>query len=603
MTEKAATPSRHPGMGPLPYEGGVAFRVWAPQAQAVSVVGTFNDWADHANPLAEEEGGYWSADVPGAKPGDQYKYVISTHGELFDRADPYARALTYSRGNSIVHNPDFDWGDDGFRMPSWNELVIYEMHIGTFNPRDGKPGTFDGAIEKMPYLQELGINAVEVMPVTEFRGGFSWGYDVAHPFAVESQYGGPEGLKRFVKAAHQHGIAVILDAVYNHWGPSDNALWQFDGWSENAGGGIYFYNDYRAKTPWGDTRPDYSRPEVHSYIRDNYLMWLEEYRADGLRVDATAYIRGLRGELPQPAPELPEGWTLLQEMNGDVRSRHPWKLTIAEDLKGDPRITRSPEEGGAGFGAQWDTGFTESLRNVICGLVDEDRRMADVKRHLETRRNDDAFQRVIFTESHDAVANGDARLPEEISPGQAESWYPRKRSTLGAALVLTAPGIPMLFQGQELLEDKWFHVEDPIDWSRLESFKGIVHMYRDLIGARRNLAGTTQGLKGQNIQVCHVNEHGNLLAFHRWDEGGPGDSTMVVINLADRNHQSYTIGFPQGGLWKVRFNGDWQGYDPEFGLAEVFDTTAESGDHDCYHYHGNVAIGPYSVVILSQDRL
>ncbi len=127
----------------------------------------------------------------------------------------------------------------------------------------------------------------------EFAGDRSWGYNPAHPFAIESTYGGPAGFQRFVKAAHQKGIAVLVDVVYNHFGPSDLSLWQFDGWSENGMGGIYFYQDWRANTPWGDTRPDYGRREVRQYIRDNALMWLEDYRCDGLRFDATAYIRNV----------------------------------------------------------------------------------------------------------------------------------------------------------------------------------------------------------------------------------------------------------------------------------------------------------------------
>ena len=203
------------------------------------------------------------------------------------RIDPYARKVTNSTGNGIIYDPQaFDWGDDTFTIASWNELIIYEMHIGTFHVKEkGHPGTLDSAIEKLPYLRELGINAVEVMPIMEFSGDFSWGYNPSHPFAVESIYGGPDAFKRFVKAAHEHGIAVIVDVVYNHFGPSDLDLWQFDGWSENEKGGIYFYNDRRSSTPWGETRPDYGRGEVRQYLRDNALMWFEEYHADGLRWD------------------------------------------------------------------------------------------------------------------------------------------------------------------------------------------------------------------------------------------------------------------------------------------------------------------------------
>ena len=161
--------------------------------------------------------------------------------------------------------------------------------------KKGHPGTFDSAIEKFPYLKELGINAIEVMPIMEFSGDFSWGYNPSHPFAVESIYGGPDAFKRFVKAAHEHGIAVIVDVVYNHFGPADLDLWRFDGWSENDKGGIYFYNDRRSQTPWGETRPDYGRGEVRQYLRDNALMWLEEYHVDGLRWDMIIYIKSIDG--------------------------------------------------------------------------------------------------------------------------------------------------------------------------------------------------------------------------------------------------------------------------------------------------------------------
>lgn len=241
MTPEAA-PSFRPGMGTILYAGGVAFRVWAPFATSVFATGSFNEWSSTAHPFAREGDGYWSVEVLGAKIGDEYQFVIQRSDQVLWRKNPYASEVVNSSGNAIIHDPEFDWTGEDFVMPPWNELVIYEMHVGSFNDSNADgPGTFDEIVPKLDYLRDLGINAIEIMPVLEFPMSFSWGYNPSNPFAVESSLGGPQELQRFVKAAHAHGIAVIMDVVYNHFGPGDLDLWCFDGWrDENHNGGIYF---------------------------------------------------------------------------------------------------------------------------------------------------------------------------------------------------------------------------------------------------------------------------------------------------------------------------------------------------------------------------
>jgi 1,4-alpha-glucan branching enzyme len=588
-------------MGAIPHKNGTAFRVWVPHATAVSVIGTFNDWEEGAAPMVMEGNGYWYADVAGACPGDEYKFLIQAGGKSMARIDPYAREVTNSVGNGIIHDPDFDWGDDDFSMPPWNDLIIYEMHIGTFNDQPGgPPGNLDQAIEKLAYLKDLGINAVQIMPPMEFAGGFSWGYNPVNIFSVERDYGGAPAMKTFIKAAHALGIAVIFDVVYNHLGPSDLDLWQFDGWSENNKGGIYFYNDHRSKTPWGDTRPDYGRPEVRQFIRDNVLMWLEEYHVDGLRWDATAYIRNTFGNNNNPSNDIPDGWGLMQWINDEIAQRQPWKIQIAEDLRGNRWLTTPTRDGGAGFGAQWAGGFVHPVREAVITGFDHAREMGAVSGAIYQRFSTDAFQRVIYTESHDEVANGRARVPEEIWPDQPDHYFAKKRSTLGTGLVFTAPGIPMLFQGQEFLEDEWFHDQDPLDWAKRERFGGLVQMYRDMIRLRRNWYNNTRGLRGQHVHVYHINDFDKVIAFHRWDQGGPGDSVVAVLNMANRSFDHYEIGFPNAGLWRVRFNGDWKGYDSSFGDHFSYDTEAHHSSKDGLPAAGSVGIGPYTMIILSQ---
>ena len=589
-------------MGAVPHAGGTTFRVWAPHADAVAVIGTFNGWDAKADVLAHEADGYWALDVAAAKPDDEYKFQITNGQKTFDRNDPYARQVTSSAGNSVVFDPNFDWEDCHFQMPAWNDLVIYELHVGTFNAlKNDQVGTFAGVAEKLPYLRDLGINCIELLPATEFPGTRSWGYNPANPFALESDYGGPLAFKELVKAAHRHGIAVVLDVVYNHFGPGDLDLWQFDGWSENGGGGIYFYNDWRGKTPWGDNRPDYGRPEVRQYIRDNALMWLEDYRVDGLRADAIAFIRNVKGE-EDPGTDLPEGWSLMRWINDEIDRTMPWKITIAEDMRGNDGITGSVADGGQGFDSQWSSAFVYPMHEAITTPHDADRDMNAVVRAITQNYNGNAFHRVIYTESHDEVANGKHRIPEEIMPGASDSWFPKKRAVLGAAIVLTSPGLPMLFQGQEFLADGSFNDNEPLRWGRAEEFRGLVQLYRDLIRLRRNLDGRTRGLGGQHTHVFHVNNEAKVIAFARWadGDGGPGDTTVVVANFADKAHDSYTIGLPTGGDWPCRFNSDWQGYDGSFGDFNSLGATAEEGQYNGLAWHGRVALAPYGVMILAQ---
>jgi 1,4-alpha-glucan branching enzyme len=592
-------------MGAIPFGGGTTFRVWAPHANAVFVTGTFDDWARDRHALARDgdgESGTWSADVAQVAPGAEYRFTIRTSDGDLSRLDPYARQLTNSVGNAVVYDPDaFDWGDTAFAMPSWDDVVIYELHVGTFAARGEHRGDFDRAIRRLPYLHDLGISAIQVLPPFEFAGDISWGYNPAHLFAIESGYGGPDAFKRFIKAAHELGIAVIVDVVYNHLGPSDLDLWRFDGWSEGDGGGIYFYNDPRAMTPWGSTRPDYGRGEVRSFLRDSALTWLEEFRCDGLRFDATVYIRTIDGDTADPSQTLPDGWSLMAWMNDEIRARQPWKLTIAEDMREADAIVAPTREGGAGFGAQWDAGFIYRVRPAITAADDAARDIGEIVVAISGEGRGPAFTRVIYTESHDDVANGETRVPEAITPGDADSWWAKKRATLGSALVLTAPGIPMLFQGQELLEDRWFDDTVALDWSKASTHKGILRLHRDLIALRRGGDGISRGLRGEGLAVLRADDEAKILAFHRWHDGGPGDDVVVIANFADRTIDDLRIGLPASGRWRVRLNSDAPVYASDFGDHEALDTEADGPPSDGHEHSALLAVGPYSVVILSQD--
>src|SRR5438874_6262689 len=225
-------------------------------------------------------------------------------------------------------------------------------------------------------------------------------------------------------------------------------------------------------------------------------------------------------------------------------------------------ITKNVGAGGAGFGAQWGAGFMHTTRNAVILGDDAWRRMYPLRDVIAQRYNADAFQRVVYTESHDEVAQaaGQARVPELIWPGSADSFFSQKRSTLGAALVFTAPGIPMLFMGQEFLEwGAWSDARE-LDWSKAARFSGIQNLYRDLIRLRRNWFDNTRGFRGHQINVHHVNDGDKLIAFHRWDRGGPRDDVVVILNFANRAYPAYRIGLPRGGLWRGPFTSRLPGY-------------------------------------------
>ena len=597
-----AQPSTRPGIGAIPYsqgsQAGTTFRTWAPFASAVRVAGTFNGWSQTATALFPEGNGFWSRDVASVMPGAQYKFVLIAGGSTLWKGDPRGRSVTGSTSNNVVYSPgSYAWSGVPFEMPAWDDLVMMEVHVGTFGLASGQgpPATFAAATTKLDHLKSLGVNAIALMPVNEFPGSISWGYNPTGLYAVEQSYGGPNALKAFIDAAHQRGIAVFLDVIYNHWGPTDLDLWRFDGWSQGPWGGIFFYNDDRAVTPWGDTRPDYGRPEVRDFISDHAMLWLEEFQADGLRFDATKFVRRSN------QGDLPDGWSLLREINDRIDEAQPWKISIAEDMDGDPWITRGTGAGGAGFDSQWDSTFVHPIRGALAAVNDSDRDMNAVAAAIGGGYDGDASRRVIYTDSHDEAATG-GRMPTAINPGSPTSWWSRKRATLGSAIIMTAPGLPMMLQGQEFLQTGNFNDTQPLAWNQVQSFAGIVSLHRDLISLRRNRLGRSGGLSGDGISIHHLNNAAKVMAFRRFEPGPDPQDVVVILNLSGTTFTSYRIGMPGTGSWRLRFNSDAQVYDPQFANTPATDGQAFAPPYDGYPVSMTVALGPYSCLIYSRPR-
>jgi len=415
------------------------FRVWAPRAHQVAV-----QIAGEKLPLQQSSGGWWEAGVEAARPGMDYAYFLDDE----DLALPDPRSPWQPNGvhgpSRILDHSAFPWTDAAWEAPPLSSAIVYELHIGTFTPE----GTLDAAQTKLDSLRELGITHVELMPVNSFPGVQGWGYDGVDLFAPHQPYGSPDALKRFVDACHARGLAVLLDVVYNHLGPDGNYLGKF---------GPYFTAAHH--TPWGDAvnLEDRGSHEVRRFFCDNALMWLRDYHFDGLRLDAVhAYMdRSAINFMEQLGAEV----HTLQAHTG--RSY----VVIAESDLNDPRFVTAREAGGYGLDAQWSDDFHHALFSVLTGersgYYADFGSLADLAKSLrEVFVYDGRFSRyrdriqgrpvvnlpasrfLGYSQDHDQVGNrakGD-RLGQIVSLGRAK---------IAAALELTAPFVPMIFQGEE----------------------------------------------------------------------------------------------------------------------------------------------------------
>ena len=432
-------------IGASPVDGKVRFRVWAPLATSVEVelVG-----GDAIKTPLQQDGQYFQGLVP-ATAGDRYWYWLD--GTL-RRPDPASRSQPDGvHGPSQVIDPTFAWSDSLWRGTALEELIIYELHVGTFTPQ----GTFDGVISRLDYLCELGVTAVELMPVAQFPGERNWGYDGTFPFAPQNSYGGPDELKRLVDACHSRGLAVVLDVVYNHLGPEGNYLHGF---------GPYFTDRYR--TPWGDA-VNFDGPDsdpVRDYFISNALYWITEYHIDALRLDA---IHGIYDF---------SALHILQELAEDVH-RHGTTLgrrvlVIAESDLNDVRVIKTPETGGYGLDAQWNDDFHHALRALLtndrAGYYSDFGQFSDLvkgfsegfilsggysayrrRRHGSSSAKIPPSQLVVFSQNHDQVGNrmGGERSSKHLSVQQL---------MFSAAMVLFSPYVPLLFMGEEYAESAPF---------------------------------------------------------------------------------------------------------------------------------------------------
>ncbi len=423
----------------------VRFRVWAPRATTVGVRVQSRDGP--AAPLTPSDHGYFEGILEHVGPGTRYRYVIDNRVE---RPDPASRCQPEGvHGPSEVVDPNgFPWSDTAWRGRPLDRMIIYELHVGTFTPE----GTFEGIIPRLEYLRaELGVTAIELMPVAQFPGTRNWGYDGVYPFAPQASYGGSVGLKRLIDTCHAKDLAVILDVVYNHLGPEGNYLADY---------GPYITERYR--TPWGQAvnfdGPD--SDEVRHCVVSNALYWITEYHVDGLRLDAIhgIYDFSARHILAELADAV---HTQAQRLGRIVP-------VIAESDLNDVRVIAPPEEGGYGLDGQWNDDFHHALHAVLTGerqgyyedfgRVDQlatalregfvysgQRSAFRRRRHGSSSRNRPPSQFVVSAQNHDQVGN-------RARGDRLSTLIPHEALKVAAAMVLLGPNVPLLFMGEEYAE-------------------------------------------------------------------------------------------------------------------------------------------------------
>jgi len=448
------------------------FRVWGPWASrlAVKIGETRHEMA------REGDRGWWSARVADAGPETEYAFLVDDDPKPY----PDPRAMWMPNGvhgaSRVYDGAAFHWTDAGWNAVPLESGVIYEMHVGTFTPE----GTFDGAIAKLDHLVKLGITHVELMPVAEFPGEFGWGYDGVALFAVREAYGGPDGLKRFVDACHARGLAVLLDVVYNHFGPVGNYTGRF---------GPYVTN--RHTTPWGAAvNLEFEQSdEVRRFFVDNALMWMREYHIDGLRLDA------VHEYMDRSAIHFME--QLATEVEALSRELGRRLVVVAESDLNDPRFVRPRAEHGYGMDAQWsddfhhalfavlhpgdrggyyaDFGSMESLAKALVDVFVYDGRYSVYRRKIHGRpvENLSRHRVVGFLQNHDQVGN-------RATGDRVEHIVGFERAKAAMGLVLMAPFVPLLFQGEE------FAASSPFQYFAHHEEEAMARAVRE--GRRREFA-------------------------------------------------------------------------------------------------------------------
>jgi 1,4-alpha-glucan branching enzyme len=547
---------------------GTAFAVWAPSARGVRVIGDFNFWDGHAHPMRSlGSAGVWELFVPGVATGTRYKFdICGPDGSWHRKADPMAAlAGRPPATDSVVFESSYEWQDEAWLArraeadPLREPMSVYEVHLGSWRP--GLSYT-ELAEQLTAYVTEMGFSHVEFLPVAEHPFGGSWGYQVTSYYAPTARFGTPDEFRHLVDRLHQAGIGVILDWVPAHFPRDSWALARFDGTP------LYEHPDpRRGEHPdWGTLIFDYGRAEVRNFLIANAVYWLEEFHADGLRVDAVAsmlyldYSRKDGEWLPnaQGGRENLDAVALLHEANATCYKRVPGIMMIAEESTAWPGVTRPVHLGGLGFGLKWNLGW---MHDTLSYLQRDPLFRGYHHNELTFSMMYAYTENFVLPLSHDEVVHGKGSLLAKM-PGDDWKKFAGLRSLL--AYMWAHPGKQLLFMGSEWGQASEWSQEAGLDWAALrgERHAGVQKLVADLNAAYRGDPALWSGdYTPDGFSWIDANDSdGNVVSFLRLAADGSGRVLACVANFAGHPHRNYRIGLPLTGRWREVVNTDAQIY-------------------------------------------
>ena len=600
-------------LGATLVSNGASFRVWAPRATAVYLYGTFNGTTFNQPTddrlMQKDANGFWGGFQVGAQEDSPYTFFVAgpaASGTKGPKRDPRARELDaqgFPNCNSLVRDADaYPWHDGDFRTPDFSEMVIYQLHIGTYAiVKPGVASNFLDVVGKIPYLEGVGCNMLQPLPIDEQEDNPGMGYEGADLFSPDFPYvctddtqlagylttingllvgkgkpplklkdirSGTNQLKVLVDLCHLHGMGVAFDVVYNHAGgfssggkADDNCIYYLDRLPNlgNNNDSLYFTDQDRgtgglAFALWNDP--------VSQFLLDNARFFIEEYHVDGFRYDEISILL---------STNQGSGWEFCRKLTDQNRQLQARVLQNAEFWPGEfsdiPNVVNpviAPSiTGGAGFDVVQHDALRSALRSAVGAAsfgANSGVSMTAIANVLYPPNLDHAWRAVTCIENHDLVKAGrNPRIPALADGSDHRSWYARSRTRVAMSILLTAPGIPQLFMAQEFLEDHQWD-ENPagpnlIAWDRLNDADHVasdhLRFTQDLLRLRQNQPAT----RGDLVHPFYVNDQDRVLAFHRWLEG-TGQDVIIVASLAESTYWGYQIGFPFAGTWNEIFNSD-----------------------------------------------